>query len=87
MSDQALVGTVPTWTLGDRLRKAREEAGLQQKDVADALGISRNSVGNYEAGHTKPRRLVLQAWAFQCGVSYGWLKDGHVTGISPEPAG
>jgi len=26
---------IPTWTLADRLRKAREHAGLEQSELAD----------------------------------------------------
>lgn len=74
-------GRIPAWSLTDRLRKAREDTGLSQQDFADELGISRNSVGNYEAGRTSPRRLVLQAWALATGVDLHWLE----TGEQPHP--
>jgi transcriptional regulator with XRE-family HTH domain len=67
---------IPAWTRADRLRKAREHAGMQQQELADRIGISRNSVGNYEAGRTAPRRIVLNAWALATGVPMSWLETG-----------
>lgn len=70
-------GRVPQWSLGDRLRKAREVAGMSQQDWADEVGISRGSVANYEAGKQKPRRPVLLAWAMRSGVQLDWLAGGE----------
>lgn len=72
MSTQT-VGMIPEWTVGDRLRKAREWRGLTQYELASAVGVSRNSVSNYEVGATEPRRIVLNAWAMATGVSLNWL--------------
>lgn len=67
---------VPEWTLGDRLRKARENAGLEQLELAQDIGISRNTVANYEHGKTKARRPVILAWAVRTGVPVEWLWTG-----------
>jgi transcriptional regulator with XRE-family HTH domain len=77
---------VPEWTLGDRLRKARVHAGLDQAVLATDIGISRNTVRNYEAEHVKPRRPVLLAWAMRTGVSLAWLM-GEVPGRPDGDAG
>ncbi len=90
-------GVVPEWTLGDRLRKARLHAGLEQAELATELGIARNSVASYENQRTAPRRPVLLAWAMRTGVSLDWLvgdtpsrPDGDAgwasRGSNPEPA-
>lgn len=90
-------GRTPTWTLGDKLRKARTSAGLEQVDLANELGIARNSVANYENGRTTPRRAVLLAWALCTGVSLDWLTEDDTPptdgdagwaprGSNPEPA-
>lgn len=70
--------TVPNWTLGDRLRKAREHAGLEQGELASRVGISRNTVSNYELGRGQrpPKVVILRAWATECGVPYEWIVDG-----------
>lgn len=65
-------GTIPVWTQPDRLRKAREHAGLSQDQLADRVGISRRSVSTYEANGTS-KRPVLLAWALVCGVPLSWL--------------
>lgn len=66
--------------MGDRLRKAREEAGLSQAELAVRIGISRNTVGNHEIGigERGPQRVVLLAWAAATGVPVEWLQTGAV---------
>lgn len=68
----------PMWTLGDRLRKARELTGMSQEEFAAVVGISRNTVANYEKGHTRPRMLELRAWARASRVDIGWLSADQV---------
>lgn len=69
-------GTIPQWTVSDRLRKARECAGMEQAELAARVGIARNTVSNYERGATPPKRPVLLSWALACGVPLVWLQDG-----------
>lgn len=77
MPDIATHPELPTWTLGDRLRKAREFAGLDQGELAERIGISRGTVGNYELGHgvRRPKPVVINAWAAVTGVPLSWLTD------------
>lgn len=79
---------IPTWTLGDRLRKAREFVGLTQEQLADRMGVSRKTVSNGEAGGHTPHPLTLSAWAAACEVSLAWLLDDDSTvtdGYLPIP--
>lgn len=46
--------------LGDRIRTAREALGLRQEDVAEILGINRNTVGSWETGLHLPRGAHLR---------------------------
>ena len=73
MTEATSPATVPQWTLGDRMRKARETAGLKQTDMAEEIGIGRSSIINYESGRAVPPRPVLVAWALRCAVPYEWL--------------
>lgn len=66
-------GAVPTWTLGDRLTKARMHAGLKQDELATQLGCSRWSVIRYESDQNEPNRATLVAWAVTTGVDLDWL--------------
>lgn len=74
---------IPTWSMGDRLRKAREDAGLTQQELAEITTISHTSIKNYEAGKRTPRALYLRAWAEATGVPVEWLE----TGTAPADAG
>jgi len=65
-----------TWTLGDRLLKARRLAGLTADELGEELGISRSMISRYENDLAVPRRAVMIVWAQVCGVDYEWLKDG-----------
>lgn len=69
-------GAVPTWTVGDRLRKAREITGLDRQAFAADLEISRNTLAKYETGDAVPPRTLLLAWAMRTGVSVEWLTGG-----------
>jgi len=59
--------------LGSRLKRARERAGLTQREVADALGITPAAVSQYEAGKRAPRAEVLERMARLYGVPLGFL--------------
>jgi transcriptional regulator with XRE-family HTH domain len=82
----ATSGVVPQWTLGDRLRKARELTGLDRGEFAVDLGVSRNTVVNYEHAKVNPRKPVLIAWAMKCGVSLDWLLGSDPGGNVPAEA-
>lgn len=84
MTELSVPGIVPQWTMADRLRKARETAGLEQDALAKELGVSRNTVSSYERGKVAPRRPVLIAWALRTGVPLAWLMHGVDGG--PQPA-
>lgn len=60
--------------LGDRLEKARE--GISTNEMAALLGVSRQTVANYESGRTVPTRAMLLAWAAICDTTLeelaGW---------------
>lgn len=76
----AISGDVPTWSLGDRLRKAREHAGLTQEDMGAELDVSRRSIGAYESGTTPLKRPQLIAWALRTGVDLAWLAGESAAG-------
>ena len=75
---------VPQWTLADRLRKAREEAGLEQLELAEISGISRAAISNAERGSTTPHRSTLMLWAMATGVSLEWIQTGEIPAETDE---
>lgn len=76
---------MPEWTVGDRLRKARELRGLDQGPFAALIGVSRGTVSNYERGTTERYKpIVMNAWAAHTGISLEWLEKGD-GGTTPTP--
>ncbi len=62
-----------TWTLGDRLAKARRQAHVSTAAMATALGVSRKTINNYESDRVPVRAAMVRVWAQQCNVPYEWL--------------
>jgi transcriptional regulator with XRE-family HTH domain len=48
-------------TLGEHIRKARQDRGLYHKDVANAVGVSICSVNNWVNGHGEPEIRFVPA--------------------------
>ena len=84
MTQQTIVGHIPAWTVGDRLRKAREDANLSQKELADLTGVSQRSISAYEGQAKPPRRPVLLAIHMATGVPMEWLETGQASTPGPE---
>lgn len=56
------------------LKKLREDAGLSQEELANALGISKSTVGMYEQGKRMPNtNTILKNIATYFGVTIDYL--------------
>lgn len=75
-----LSGKIPQWTVADRVRKARESAGLKQNDLSELLGMARTSLARIEQGKSDPRRTTLIGIAFATNVDLNWLETGKTPG-------
>lgn len=63
----------------DKLKQLRIERNLTQADVANAIGVSPATVGNYEQGTREPGNSVIwQNIADYFGVSVNYLMDKNV---------
>lgn len=80
MTNAPAGGIVPDFTRGDRLRKAREITGLDQRRFAEQLGVSHGTVANAENDRSV-RDITIRMWALVTGVDLGWLQ----TGEAPHP--
>ena len=63
---------------GEKLRQEREKAQISQADLAGKLGISRNTIVNYERGasHPNKREIYFQlANHFNVDVNYFLTED------------
>ena len=79
-------GQIPEWRVQDRLKRAREHAGLSQVELAQVIGVSRATLGNAEQGVRDLKRPALIAISFATGVSLEWLENGETPG-GGEPTG
>jgi transcriptional regulator with XRE-family HTH domain len=66
-------GDRPEWRLSDRIRRAREHAGLEQRELAERAGISPATVSAAETGRATPHRSTLRLIAAATGVAFDWL--------------
>lgn len=62
--------------MGIRARKRRQEIGLTQKDIAEAVGVSRPFITSFEAGCKIPSVSVLTQIAEKLGVTLDYLVKG-----------
>lgn len=79
--------TVPEFHLGDRLSKALDVAGVSVQEMAEYLGVSRNTVSNYIHMRTPVSLGTLRLWAFRTGVRLEWLITGNGDGPEPDEGG
>lgn len=77
---------VPEWDLADRLRKALRSSDVSVAQMAQALDVSRQTVGNWMAGRARPTRATVVAWALATGVDLHWLETGQAP-AEPRPDG
>ena len=56
-----------------KLKKARNNTGFTQREVAKETGISHSTIANYETGRTEPDIENLGILADFYGVSADWL--------------
>ena len=59
--------------LGEKIFTARKKAGLSQTDLADAVGVSRQSVSKWETGESAPEAGNLLLIAKALNVTTDWL--------------
>ena len=73
-------GQIPIWTLGDRMAKALDHAGIGVQEMADYLGVARNTVSTWIHDRIRPSQQTLMLWAFRTGVDLVWITQDQ-----PEP--
>ena len=59
----------------EKVKAARVELGMTQQELADATGVSKRAIINYERGEKKPRPTTQLALAKALKVSTKFLSD------------
>lgn len=72
--------------LGLRITSAREAHGINQTELARAVGVSRSAVSQWEGGVTEPSTAKMRSIALRTGVDYDWLATGRGDGPDGKSA-
>jgi len=75
---------VPVWTLADRLRKSREQVGVSQKALAEALGVTMRQIQAAENSEVTPKPILIMGYAMISGVDIDWLETGKEKPSGPD---
>jgi transcriptional regulator with XRE-family HTH domain len=78
MSQMQTTPTIPEWTMGDRLRKARQTmTDMTAREFAEHIGVSHGTITNAETDARQVRRIVINAYSLATGVPVEWLLTGQ----------
>lgn len=74
-------------TLGQKIKKLRTEKNLTQKDLADRLYVTFQTVSKWENDENEPDVSTLRELAkvFECSLDYLLSEDEKVAEVEPEP--
>ena len=68
--------------IGEKIQKLRREKGLSQEALAEALGVSRQSVSKWESGAVLPDTDKIIAMSELFGISTDFLLKGDFTPVT-----
>lgn len=63
--------------MDERIKELRKALGFTQQQFADALGVKRNTISQYEIGRNAPIDAVISLICREFGVSETWLRNGE----------
>jgi len=66
--------------IGHRVKAARQQAGLTQEELADAVGKAVETISNLERGHTLTGIDTLEGIAGALGAPIGFFFEGYASG-------
>jgi len=62
--------------LNERLKEIRNYTGLSQAKFGSVLGVSRDSINNYELGRVVPSELFINHLCDTYNINEEWLRNG-----------
>lgn len=62
--------------IGERIKQARKAVGKTQQEFADAIGLKRNTIANYEIGQIQPSDRTIADICRVFSISEEWLRTG-----------
>ena len=73
--------------LGDRLKRARTQAGLTQAAAAEVVGTTAQTIRNWETARNEPPMSAIRKLAERYGVTEDSLLDNLSPPFAPSPSG
>ncbi len=70
--------------LGNKILKLRKEKGYSQEDLAEKLGVTRQTISNWELGSTQPNPEQLKGLSKILNVSIDELLDNDIKAVIEE---
>lgn len=70
--------------IGDKIKKLREDSGLNQMDLCSKLSVEQSTLANYENNRRVPKNdiLILIADFFSCSLDYLLRDDANLNNNS-----
>lgn len=67
----------------ERIKALRKTLGLTQQELADRIGIKRNTISQYEIGRNEPIDAVISLICREFNVNETWLRTGDGEMFNP----
>lgn len=61
----------------ERMKELRKSLGITQQELADKLGLKRNTIATYEIGKAVPSDRVISDLCNKYNVNENWLRTGE----------
>lgn len=63
--------------IGERIKEVRKAQKKTQQALADAIGLKRNTIANYEIGNVEPSDRTIADICREFDVNEDWLRTGE----------
>lgn len=70
--------------VGERIKEIRKAKKITQQAFADAIGLKRNTIANYEIGNVEPSDRTISDICREFGVNEAWLRTGEGAMLHPK---
>ena len=87
MTEAHDIGVDLRFDLADRMRKSLRIADVGVAEIAEYLGVSRNTVSTWINGRITPSIQTQRLWAIRTGVPFTWLQTGQDPSVGGPDGG
>lgn len=70
--------------IGERIKEVRKAQKITQQAFADAIGLKRNTIANYEIGNVDPSDRTISDICREFDVNEEWLRTGAGEMFKPK---